>query len=101
MLQLKRTKFFSKLCAWVDMNTYKPSQLNYNKKLLDKERYMGKSFEAIMKDYPFAYVVSDSTAQRDPILAEVKIGQGTLVIYFVDFVCEKVEYFTDFQLYAE
>lgn len=100
-LFIKRTKFFSKLCAWAYLHTYKPSQLRYDKKLLDKEKYIGKRFEVIMKDYPFAYIISDNITQRDPIVAEVRIGQGTLVMYFIDFVCEEVKYTTDSKLYFD
>jgi len=64
---------------------------------IDEEKYLGKGFEMLLKDYPNANILSASYDRRDPIQVEVKLKEGTLTMQFNDFVCDLVEYFVDDQ----
>ena len=88
-------QFFS-LFASTPLDEYKLlPRRTHGKKAIDKEKYLGKGFEFLLKDYPNASILSASYDRRDPIQVEVKLKDGTLVMQFSDFICDLVECFED------
>lgn len=95
MKTLSRWKLFDYLKAWMYVRCFTPPPRVYDKNVLDKAFFIGKSIEQLLKIFPDAHVKSAFESRPDAMYAEVRKNSGTVLIVFEKGVCVQVEYFSD------
>jgi len=95
MKTLRLLKLFDYQKAWMFIKSFNPRQRTYDKYVLDKDDFIGKSFECLMAIFPDAHVMTACESESDNMYAEVRREKGTLLIVFEKRFCVQAEYFPD------